>query len=67
MSLSDDFNINAHKDAYDYSCLLARLDEYRHVMTYSPSASGAGQEELVDDLVDDNIGVCLPCHDGIAR
>ena len=38
MSLSDDFNINALKDTYDYSCFLARLDEYRHLMTYLPSA-----------------------------
>jgi hypothetical protein len=37
--ISANFNLNALKDAYDYSCFLARLDEYRHVMTYSPGAA----------------------------
>ena len=30
MSLRDNFNINALRDTYDYSCLLARLDKYLH-------------------------------------
>ena len=34
----DDFNLNVLKDTCDYSCFLARLDEYRHLMTYSPGA-----------------------------
>ena len=38
MSISTDFNLNALKDTYDYSGFLARLDEYRHFMTDSPSA-----------------------------
>jgi hypothetical protein len=38
MSSSADFNLNALKDTYDYSCFLARLDEYRHSMTYAPGA-----------------------------
>jgi hypothetical protein len=38
MSFNADFNLNALKDTHDYSCFLARLDEYRHLMTYSPGA-----------------------------
>jgi hypothetical protein len=35
MSLSADFHLNTLKDTYEYSCFLARLDEYRHLMTES--------------------------------
>ena len=45
MSLSDNFNLSALKDTYNYSCFLARLDEYRHLMTYSPSARLVHSEE----------------------
>ena len=38
MSLSDDFNLSALKDTYDYSCFRARSDEYRRLMTDSPAA-----------------------------
>ena len=41
MLLSDDFNLDALKDTYDYSCFRARSHENRHLMTYSPSASSA--------------------------
>ena len=32
-SLSADFNPNALKDTYEYSCFLARSNEYQHLMT----------------------------------
>ena len=40
MSSSADFNLNTLKDtmSYDYSCFLARLDEYRQLMTHAPWA-----------------------------
>jgi hypothetical protein len=43
MSLRADSNLNALKDTYEHcSCFLARLDKYRHLMTYSPGATLAG-------------------------
>ena len=31
-------SLNVLKDTYDYSCYLAHSDEYRHLMTDSPTA-----------------------------
>jgi hypothetical protein len=46
MSLSADFNLNTIKDTYDHSCFLARLDEYRHVLTDPPGAKQAAPAVL---------------------
>jgi hypothetical protein len=35
---SNAFNASALKDTHDHSCFLARFDEHRHLMTYSPGA-----------------------------
>ena len=40
MSSRAAFDLSALKDAYDYSCFLARLDEYRHLMAYTRPGLG---------------------------
>jgi hypothetical protein len=39
--LSAGFNPNALEDPYDYSCSLARLNRYQHLMTFSANAQAA--------------------------
>jgi hypothetical protein len=52
-SLSADFNLNAIKHTYDYSCFLELLDEYQHLMTLTstpstgPSPPAAAAYELL--------------------
>ena len=37
--ISADFNLNALKDTYDYSCFLARSTKYQHLMTLMSTPS----------------------------
>ena len=54
-SLSADFNPNALKYTYDYSCFLARSTKYQHLMT-STSTPTVGQAEAIAEIGDVVVG-----------